>query len=85
MTKRTYFYEVKFTVEGHGEFPYDMLRYDCCHPLSQDDVNKLENDNSREPRRVTLVSVKRCKTGPTEGRWNSFCWKVVEKDGGRHA
>ena len=79
MSKRTYFYEVKFTVKGAGEFPIDMLRYDSCYPLSQEDVNKFWWDEVRE---VTLISVKRCKSGPTEGRWNSFGWKVIEKNGG---
>lgn len=26
------FNAVRFQVEGTGEFPYDMLRFDGCHP-----------------------------------------------------
>jgi hypothetical protein len=68
-----------FTVEGNGEFPYDMLRYDQCWPKSEaSDVYKMSahplGNLARTTRSVTLVSI---KEKPTVARWESFGWKVV--------
>lgn len=72
-----------FTVEGSGEFPYDMLRYDQCWPQSEaNDVYKLSahplGQLARAIRQVTLVSI---KSMPTVARWESFGWKVVKING----
>lgn len=69
-------YRCEFTVEGDGEFPIDMMRYDRCTPATQEDVGKM-----------SMVGVKRCvvmvafvesklTTIPTIRRWESFGWKV---------
>lgn len=67
----------EYTVEGRGEFPFDMLRYDQCWPKreSEDVVNMAPSHPGmrREVRRVTLVGTH----SPTEGRWESFGWKVL--------
>lgn len=73
-----------FTVDGPGDFPVDMLRYDACWPYdSQAAVNlgirldarlmKLRRDHGDPLPSVRLVSEHRA---PTEGRWESFLWKV---------
>lgn len=72
----------KFTVAGHGRFPFDMLRYDCCYPASPQDVSKLMilsmPVDGRESHEVTLIAAK--PIGPTEGRWSSFGWTVTKQE-----
>jgi hypothetical protein len=34
-------YVTEFEVEGFGEFPLDMLRYDHCIPDTQEDVSLI--------------------------------------------
>lgn len=59
-------------VEGAGEFPHDMLRYDQCAPITQDDVSKMVHGRSR---RVVKLN---CYDGPpTVARWNSYMWKCT--------
>lgn len=73
----------RFTVEGSGAFPFDMLRYDACWPESEArDSYQLQLSFQTDAteylkrRRVTLLSDDR--NAPTEGRWKSFNWRVVE-------
>ena len=47
-----------FIVEGHGQFPFDMLRYDSCHPSFEGEAQRLA---SREKRQVTLTRVGRAQ------------------------
>lgn len=70
-----------FIVEGTGDFPVDMLRYDACWPRFESGptgaYNILTPDNLKEratPRRVELVS----RRSPMRPRWSSFGWEVVE-------
>lgn len=67
----------EYTVEGKGEFPFDMLRYDQCWPKrsAEDVVNMAPHHPGivREVRRVTLVGF----NSPTVDRWTSFGWKVL--------
>lgn len=84
--KRTAKIGVEFVVEGLGEFPVDMLRYDECRPKSGADWNSVSATESdelwRERRRVTL---QRAEVSPhwvpTIRRWESFGWRLVEVDG----
>lgn len=67
-----------FTVEGHGEFPFDMLRYDSCWPYQQEDAAQLasrryERDTNVQRRRIVLQGIQ----DPTKARWQSFNWNVV--------
>lgn len=68
-----------FTVEGSGEFPFDMLRHDRCWPASQDQVvglaPHLRSTLYGERRRIEL----RSHSEPTEARWRSFSWLIVEQ------
>lgn len=69
----------EFTVEGHGRFPVDMLRYDCCFPLSGDDAENIIAHSAEESehslRKVRLVSNTLWR--PTVDRWSSFGWVVL--------
>lgn len=63
-----------FTVSGAGTFPFDMLRYDGCHPYSGDDVAAL---GSREIRSIRLSRhVEHKAVAPTHERWRLFGWTV---------
>lgn len=58
-----------YTVEGGGQFPFDMLRYDNAWPLSQNDVGIMCHAGRRK---VTLNGIR----PPTVERWKSFLWEV---------
>lgn len=78
-------YVVEFWVQGVGEFPLDMLRYEKCYPRSEEDSHTMHDRERDEPRMVHLQSVRpidgRAAEAllryPTEGRWESFGWRVV--------
>jgi hypothetical protein len=67
---------IQFVVEGSGDFPLDMLRYDRCWPAHADDASRINPSRvagrARE-RQIGLCGLK----PPTVGRWASFGWKVV--------
>ncbi len=71
---------VRFTVEGAGVFPFDMLRYDSCWPESESrDSYELDRYHEGNPRRqVTLLSDE--YHAPTVGRWESFLWRVISQE-----
>jgi hypothetical protein len=84
---------LRYTVEGRCAFPIDMLRYDCCWPATEQDANQIESINdpmvdSREdkPYQITVETARNTRDHGrfivTEGRWDSFNWKLVE---GPHA
>jgi hypothetical protein len=70
----------KFEVEGSGEFPIDMLRYDQCWPTDTADALKIRpaygGDGSGLERRTISLSTTG-KYVPTRGRWDSFTWRVI--------
>lgn len=78
-------YTQTFTVAGRGEFPLDMLRRDTCYPADGTAVEIITNTlkGNRPARnapafRVDLVRVVNTTVAwPTEGRWASFGWVVV--------
>jgi len=63
-----------FAVEGAGQFPYDMLRYDACWPSSQEDVANMCQHH--EKRMVRMSGTAK----PTVARWYSFLWQVIPVD-----
>jgi hypothetical protein len=75
-TKKIAAFETKFKVEGSGEFPVDMLRYDTCFPLTENDAHVIALQ--RGTRQVTLVRRSLVPTEPTAGRWQSFGWRIIE-------
>ncbi len=74
-----YVYEV--TVEGSGDFPVDMLRYDSCYPATSDDVINIGTNqySDRGQRKVTIRT--HCHGRSTQpfhvDRWRSFQWNVL--------
>jgi hypothetical protein len=72
-----------FTVEGPGEFPIDMLRFDVCGfaaPADEEAAGKgyRDPDFQGARRKVTLLSTSlNLHNKPTVGRWESFGWKVI--------
>ncbi len=73
-----------YEVEGTGEFPIDMLRYDSAWPYSADDALKIslqphDGDayfNRHTVRLSTYSNNDRWKIN-TPARWRSFSWEVV--------
>lgn len=71
-----------FTVEGCGEFPLDMLRYDTCWPSCSRDVDAMTHHRPGEHRQVRLSTYTPRKRDlfTTPERWRSFGWPVVAED-----
>lgn len=69
-------YLYTYTVMGSHDFPTDMLRYDSCWPASEQDSVQLNphprTETYRSTRYVTVTGLKE----PTDGRWQSFGWRV---------
>lgn len=73
----------RYTVEGAGTFPYDMLRYDGSYPDQQADSLGLDLQaciQPRDRRTVTLIHQYIGPGGwePCADRWKSFLWTVTE-------
>ena len=69
-------YPVRFLVEGSGQFPIDMLRYDRAVPETEIASNAIMRDGLRAVRLVRYSSAG--KSGPNLMRWHSYRWEVVE-------
>lgn len=71
-------------VEGYGIFPLDMLRYDCCFPVESEDANAVAGEPDAPTRRVAVQRWCDIADGRwTNGRWESFGWKIVSVTNGR--
>jgi len=74
---------VRYTVQGHGVFPNDMLRYDGSYPHQQTDSSAMEYDprfrtERMQRREVTLEKLCDVRVWqPCKERWLSFGWKVI--------
>jgi len=75
----------KFAVEGRGEFPFDMLRYDGCFPadtasagqLPEAEFHTVDGKVKRHRRTIYLMHVGSTPFWePTYDRWASFGWSV---------
>lgn len=76
--KPTKLYCFNLVVEGSGQFPFDMLRYDHCWPINEgQDSPELAKDWGAERRQVALRMASPNDHGPTIGRWDSFGWRVI--------
>lgn len=67
-------------------FPFDMLRYDSCHPATQEDVASLTHVVSRyarhepaEPIRIKLHAISKNREHWTVDRWASFGVKCIRQ------
>ena len=71
---------VIYTVTGRGQFPIDMLRYDCAWPLTGDDAAHITESFGADVgiRRwtVTLESDMPRPAYPCIARWTSFGCQV---------
>jgi hypothetical protein len=61
----------RYKVNGFGEFPIDMLRYDEVYPASERDSDTIMNSRSQ---RTVEVAGRSC----TPARWESFLWRVIK-------
>ena len=73
----------EYTVQGTGEFPFDMLRYDASFPRDTEDAVAIgltrDSEGFCKPRTVRLVHYSPDRKWiPTEGRWRSFTWKTSD-------
>lgn len=69
--------EGTFTVEGMGEFPLDMLRYDRAWPERVEDCIAIKW-GARAPDGLQSVTLRTAsRTAPTRERWRSFGWNVI--------
>lgn len=77
--KATKLYLFRFTVEGTGPFPTDMLRYDSCWPEKENEARSLVDPDPdySKPRTIHLRRASLNGNGPTILRWNSFGWRVT--------
>lgn len=65
-------------------FPIDMLRYDACHPASEDESHRIEQVNLDYTMAVRSdvqsVELERLHDGKanrlTDARWRSFGWAI---------
>ena len=76
-----------FTVEGEGDFPFDMLRYDNAWPELESEIHKLvpaPTEKYGQPRRIKLLRFTFNGEGPNEARWKSFLWKIAGEVEGRY-
>ena len=86
-------YVCEFTVKGIGGLPIDMMRYDRCTPLTQEDASKtfqshclsLDDLNFKLPPTNTIRMIrftegngKNYSDNPTVDRWKSFGWQVSD-------
>ena len=89
-------YKKAIKVKGNGIFPIDMLRYDSCFPLGEDDALKIQKSVDVN----AIVDGRACATIPVdetreirlvkyshspnplwnEARWRSFGWEIVSYD-----
>lgn len=74
-------YVTFLVVEGRGDFPFDMLRYDGSRPFREEDSHAMAHS---ERRRVILVRHSVNASQATVLRWQSFGWEVLAEvlDGG---
>ncbi len=80
-------YRHEATLEVHGPFPIDMLRYDQCYPTGSgcaNDINQSYDDTSElhynEKYKVIVATVTQQKSEAivwSRDRWKSFGVKIV--------
>lgn len=70
-------YERMFSVEGNGEFPFELMRTQECVPASEQDHQRIFADGRR---RVALAYSESMDVwcGPSLHLWRTMGWPVVE-------
>ncbi len=66
----------RYKVQGRGDFPWDMLRYDRVWPLSQPEPHRMDSNDAW----VKVRTIEIEGAGCTPDRWSSFLWSVVDAD-----
>jgi len=66
----------EYYVTGRGQFPYDMLRYDACWPVTSADAVKLDTGPSSGYGFTLRSILMHSYRAPTVDRWTSFLWSV---------
>lgn len=65
----------RFSVEGEGRFPVDMLREEECWPASFSDSIQL---HATGPRRIQLQGYRTITTNePNAPLWRAYGWRVI--------
>ena len=75
--KATKIFRTILIVEGTGEFPIDMLRYDACCPDTENDSHAVKRDTRRQVR-LRRYSINGLPA--TAARWKSLGWSVVSEE-----
>ena len=78
MTKPFKIFVSVLIVEGCGDFPVDMLRYDRCVPDTEEDAHAIQRGPYK--RQVTLRRFSVNTLRATRGRWDTFGWKVLSEE-----
>lgn len=73
-------YRTILVVEGTGEFPIDMLRYDACCPDTEEDSFELVRREYKGTRTVSLRRFSLNGSPANEARWRSRGWRVVSEE-----
>ena len=72
-------YKQTYSVRGIGRLPIDMLRYDQSFPNTEFDASRAENPPEvGAGEEIELAHIGHRGWMPTEGRWSSFGWNVVQ-------
>ena len=71
---------IEFDVQGRGEFPVDMLRYDLCWPATETDSNLIDPPRVAGLAKQRIITLRSLKGTPTFARWRSFGWEVLWTD-----
>ena len=77
--------ETTIIVQGSGQFPWDMLRYDSAWPADQESsaaFEQIARNRGHVPDDMKPLEIKlRCAGKPTPARWSSFLWACREVTG----
>ena len=69
---------ITFTVDGTGQFPADMLRWDRCYPVDTTSAMGIVTTDRLRDVPVRLATVREdTDLHITELRWQSFGWTVT--------
>lgn len=78
----------EFTVEGAGEFPFDMLARDACYPRTREDAmamllalprrwRRRGRQEAAEEERTHRIRLATTKGPPSVERWKAYGWTVT--------
>ena len=68
----------KFKVRGAMAFPVDMLRYDACWPADIDSGIDIVMDRKDVEYNDIRTAIMTSHQAPTQDRWRSFGWDIVD-------